>query len=90
MSGCYAEESDKVSAPAAQIKKKILKFYFIQNLFIIHPKRKKKRKKKVDTMGTYNSVISFFDFLNIRSPTIWHGKICFGVVWRAATLARQV
>ena len=41
-------------------------------------------------MGTYNSVISFFDFLNIRSPKIWHSKICFGVVWRAATLARQV
>ena len=30
-------------------------------------------------MGTYNSVISFFDFLNIRSPKIWHGKICFGL-----------
>ena len=58
--------------------------------FIYHPPQKKKKEKKVDTMGTYNSVIRFFDFLNIRSPTIWHSKICFGVVWRAATLALQV
>ena len=41
-------------------------------------------------MGTHNLVISFFDFLNIRSPKIWHSKILFRVVWRAATLARQV
>ena len=78
MSGCYAEEFDKVSAPAAQIKKN-LKFLFYPKLYFIHPKRKKKKEKKVDTMGTYNSVISFFDFLNIRSPKIWHGKICFGL-----------
>ena len=89
MSGCHAEESDKVSAPAAQIKKTKILFY--PKFYFTPPKeRKKKKKKKVDTMGTYNSVISFFDFLNIRSPTIWHSKICFGVVWRAATLARQV
>ena len=39
MSGCYAEEFDKVSASAAPKKKKILKFYFI------HPKKKEKMKE---------------------------------------------